>query len=150
SQTIDIPPAANTNIVVPLPSLMPGWHTVVTRINNVDGFALDDAHYLIMHTPERQRGLCVESRPGARSSEQEKFFFAMALNPFSDGTNGTAIDRTAIGFALEKCARDEILSEVAGGPAAALIVIPGMRQIPEGCGKTLASYVNNGGGLLMF
>jgi len=128
-------------VSLPLPRLEPGWHSIETRIAAHDSFALDDVRYQAIFIPKPQRVLCVEPRPSSRVFEEETFFVASALAP--ETTNEGS-------YAVEKAAPEEAADRLAKAGDYALVVLPGLRQIPPNLAPALTRFVTAGGGLILF
>jgi hypothetical protein len=129
-----------TQISLTLPHLEPGWHSIEARIAPQDGFPLDDVRYQTASAPKPQRVLCVEQRPVAHLFEEETFFIVSALAP---ATNAGP-------YAVEKCGPDEAAARLARAGDRALVVLPGLGELPPDLAPALRTFVGNGGGLILF
>ena len=137
---------AITNVTAPLSSLAAGWHRVEARLQAHDQFALDDARYQVIEVPPPLRTLCVETRAGQPVFKEESFFVASALQPgLGDSNAPPAL------FDLEKISPDAIVKKLNGNsPSYRLVLLPAMRELPEGGGRALLDFVRRGGGVLFF
>jgi hypothetical protein len=137
-----------TRIELALPPLSPGWHSGVVRVYAGDALPLDDARYEAFFVPQPIRTLMVETRPKQRHFEQEGYFVSSALDPLRGATNAgfSAFDVSSVGVE-ELTAR---LSSRADSLAADWVILPGLKEIPAALGRTLRSFVEGGGGLLLF
>jgi hypothetical protein len=148
TQSLALGAGASTNIELALPNLKPGWHDTVLQLRGHDALALDDARYQTLFVPEPIRVLMADSRRTSRSFEREGFFITTALDPSGDSTNGPAS-----GFVCETVAPEEIASKLALRPGPLpcdVVVLPALKQVPLALATALTSYVQAGGGLLMF
>lgn len=139
--SLDMMAETSTQVSLSLPRLDPGWHSVETRIESHDRFALDDVRYQTVFIPEPQRVLCVEPKPSQRAFEEETFFVASALAPAT--TNDVL-------YVVKKSTPEEAAAQLANAPDYALVVLPGLRQIPPNLARALTGFVGNGGGLILF
>jgi hypothetical protein len=137
---------ATTNLTVPLPGLVAGWHRVEARLQAHDRFALDDARYQVIEVPPPLRTLCVETRQGQPVFKEESFFVTSALQPgLGDANPPPAL------FDLDKISPDAIVKKLNGNPSGyRLVLLPAIRDLPEGCGPVLLNFVRRGGGVLFF
>ncbi|MGB7749874.1 MAG: BatA and WFA domain-containing protein [Verrucomicrobiia bacterium] len=137
---------ATTNVTAPLPSLTAGWHRIEAHLQAHDRFALDDARYQVIEVPPPLRTLCVETRAGQPVFKEESFFVASALQPgLGDSNAPPAL------FDLDKIAPEAIVKKLNGNPSEyRLVLLPAMRELPEGSGRTLFDFVRRGGGILFF
>ncbi|PYJ97900.1 MAG: hypothetical protein DME23_13470 [Verrucomicrobia bacterium] len=139
--SINVAAGAATNLVLPLPDLPPGWHTVEARIHPGDGFGLDDTRYQSLYLTASLRVLCVEQRPGKHGFEQETYFLATALAPMATHRGP---------YLVTKVAPDQLASELESSERCALVILPGLRQVPADMARALRNFVTGGGGMLMF
>jgi Aerotolerance regulator N-terminal/von Willebrand factor type A domain len=148
SRSLALSSGGFTNIELTVPPLKPGWHDASVQMRVNDSLALDNTRFQTVFVPEPAHALVVETRPGKRSFEEESFFVTMALDPAKDSTNG-APSR----FAFEKVSADELATKLAGAKGQLpcdFVVMPGLKSIPSALGHVLLSYVQAGGGLLLF
>ncbi|MGA2243516.1 MAG: VWA domain-containing protein [Verrucomicrobiota bacterium] len=139
--SLSLPAGTTTQVSLSLPRLGPGWHSVETRMAAHDSFALDDVRYETIFIPKPQRVLCVEQRASSHPFEEETFFVASALAP--ETTNGGP-------YAVAKATPEEAAATLAETSDYALVVVPGLRQIPPNLAPALTGFVTNGGGLILF
>jgi hypothetical protein len=145
---ISLPAGAETNVVLSLPALKPGWHSVEARLQTKDSLKIDDARHRAFFIPEPVGVLCAETKGGSKIYERDSFFVASALQPTTDATN----DIPSL-FAVTLSAPDELrqkLTAEAQAKAPSAVVLPALRPIPAGLGDALAAFVRSGGGLLLF
>jgi hypothetical protein len=137
---------ASTNVTAPLPGLAAGWHRVEARLQARDRFALDDARYQVIEVPPPLRTLCVETRAGQPAFKEESFFVASALQPdLGDSNAPPAL------FDLEKISPEALTKKLDGNSSPyRLVLLPAMRELPEGSGRALLDFVRRGGGVLFF
>jgi hypothetical protein len=149
TQELALSAGAATNIDFALPSLKPGWHDVVAQLRGGhDSLTQDNARYQCIFSPEPTHVLIVEERPSKRVFEEESFFVMMALDPGKDSTNSVPSR-----FACQKLSPDELATRLlhrSDSNQCDLVVLPGLKQVPAALGPALTSYVQAGGGLLMF
>jgi uncharacterized membrane protein len=148
SQSVALSAGATTNVALSLPPLKPGWHDAVFQVRLHDSLALDNTRYETLFVAEPVHVLVVETRRGQRSFEEESFFITSALDPGAGTTNGVSS-----GFALETIPADELavrLASVKSQLPCDLVVLPGLKQVPSALGHGLTSYVQSGGGLLLY
>ena len=133
---------STTNVTAPLPSLTAGWHRIEAHLHAHDQFVLDDARYQIIEVPPPLRTLCVETRAGQPVFKEESFFVASALQPgLGDSNAPPAL------FDLDKISPEAIVKKLNGNPSEyRLVLLPAMRELPEGSGRTLFDFVRRGGG----
>ena len=138
---------ATTNVTASLPALDPGWHEIEARLQSHDSLALDDARYQVLQVPVPIKVLCVETRQTKHVFEEESFFLVSALQPGFGWSNAPASL-----FDIEKIFPDAMLGKLTGGaaPGYQLVLIPALRQLPEGCARALLEFARHGGGVLLF
>ena len=139
--SISVTAGASTNVVLPLPDLSPGWHTVEARVHSGDGFGLDDVRYLSLHVPPPLRVLCVEQRTGKEVFEEETYFVATALAPLATNRGP---------YIVTKVAPERLVTELGAAERCAFVLLPGLRQLSADIPRALRKFVAGGGGLLMF
>jgi hypothetical protein len=132
-----------TNVTGSLPTLQPGWHQIEARLPSHDTFALDDARYQVLQAPAPLKVLCVEPRRTKRVFEEESFFLISALQPRRGETNAPPSL-----FDIEKVPPDALVAKLAEHYQ--IVLLPALRQLPEGCGPALLEFVRRGGGALFF
>lgn len=139
---------ASTNLELSLPGLKPGWHTLTAQIRGRDPLAADDARFQSVYIPEPARVWVAETRQAQRLFEEESFFVMTAFDPARDMTNAPQSD-----YRCEKVTPDDLAVRLAGRPKALpcdLVVLPALKQVPAALGEVLNSYLQAGGGLLLF
>jgi hypothetical protein len=140
---------ASTNVELNLPKLKSGWHDVAVQLRTHDALAADDSRFDCLLVPEPTHVLVVETRPTKHSFDQESFFVRAALNPGDEeSTNGSASR-----FVCEKLSADELAARLAsakGRTNCDLVLLPGLKQIPSALGQGLMSFLNSGGGVMIF
>jgi hypothetical protein len=139
---------ASTNLDILLPALKPGWHSIEARLQAKDASVADNVRYQALFVPQRVRVLLVETRPARRAFEEETFFLAAALDPSVDGTNAIQT-----GFLFEKTNLADLSRKIpaqSGARAWDVVVLPGLKEVPTGTGKLLATFVQAGGGVAFF
>jgi hypothetical protein len=148
SHALALGAGALTNLELALPALKPGWHDAALQVRANDALALDNARFQTLFVPQPARVLVVETRPGKRSFEEESFFVTAALDPAMGSTNALPS-----AFAVQKVSADELavrLTASKGRPLCELVMLPGLKSIPSTLGFALTTYVQSGGGLLLF
>lgn len=135
-----LPANSETNLVLSLPRLAPGWHRIAAELVGNDEFAVDDVHELALRVPEPQVVWCLEAQKSERAFEQQTFFVASALAPGGDETPLHLVETFPVGEAITRLGRE----------TPALIIIPGLRAVPPALPHSLSNYVARGGGLLLF
>ena len=138
---------ATTNVTGSLPTLQPGWHQIQARLPSHDPFALDDVRYQVIQAPPPLKVLCVETRQTKHVFEEDSFFLLSALQPGRDDSNAPPSL-----FDIEKVAPEALagkLTETSASPYR-IVLLPALRQWPEGCGQALLEFVRRGGGALIF
>jgi hypothetical protein len=136
-----------TNVTGPLPTLHSGWHQIEARLPAHDPFALDDVRYQVLQVPAPLKVLCVETRQTKHAFEEESFFLLSALQPGRDESNAPPSL-----FDIEKVSPDALVGKLTGAAVAPyqLVLLPALRQLPEGCGQALLEFARHGGGVLLF
>jgi hypothetical protein len=145
--TVPLQSSASTNLPLAIPTLKPGWHSAEFTIQAKDSLSLDDTRFATILVPEPIRCVVIEPRPSARAFQEESFFLTAALNPAAAG------EVSASRFSYEKASLENFgakLQPQAGRPNVQVIVLPAVRQISSSAGAALKSFVQNGGGLLLF
>ena len=148
SGDVILPESATATMPLSIPALTPGWHSFEARIESKDGLAIDDTRYATIFVPEPVHGLIVETRNVPKVFQQESYFIAAALDP-ARGTNQESTAR----FALEKTTLENLpqkLKPQAGQSRNEFVILPGVKQISTAAATALASYVQAGGGLMLF
>jgi hypothetical protein len=90
----------------------------------------------------------VEPRPGSHVFEQACFFLTSALDPSKGTTNPVPSS-----FKLTDLAPGRLADALGGGRNQLpwnVVMIPGLKEMPEGVGKSLLAFVQGGGGLVLF
>ena len=139
--TLSVVAGMSTQVSLALPRLEPGWHSVETRLASRDGFPLDDARYQAVYVPKPHRVLCVEPRTDRPVFDEETFFVATALAPETNHVGP---------YAVETAPPAETAARLTGAGDYALVVLPGLREVPSDLAPALTGFVTNGGGLIMF
>ena len=146
SSPVGLSAHAARSVTAPLPSLAAGWHRVEARLRAQDRFAWDDARYQVIEVPPPLRTLCVETRTGQPVFKEESFFVASALQPGRGDSNAPP----AL-FDLEKISPEALAKKLSGNPSPyRLVLLPALRELPEGSGRALLDFVQRGGGVLFF
>ena len=148
STPVQLRPGESTNIEVTLPRLRPGWHDAVASLRAKDCLEADNSRYSCLFVPEPVRIFLVETRPAKHVFDQECFFVAAALDPTKDSTNSAPGPFNTVQMSPEELTRK--LTASAKQIPCEVIVLPGLRQIPAGMTSALTSFVQAGGGLLLF
>ncbi len=137
-----------TRVDLTLPRLQPGWHSGTVRLEGADSLALDNARYDAFFIPQPVRALVVETRPGKRIFEEESYFVTRALDPMQGTTNAGFARFELVKVSAEVLARQ--LAPRKDESAIDLVILPGLKEIPSGLARSLAAFVEAGGGLLLF
>jgi hypothetical protein len=148
SQVISLKSGASTNVELFLPPQKPGWHDVKAAIRARDSFEADNSRYSCFFVPEPAQVLIVEPPGAAHVFEQQSFFVTSALDPTKDSTNSVPG-----AFNLTQVSPEELTAALGAsrnGLSWNVAVLPGLKDLPVGIGKTLASLVEAGGGLILF
>jgi hypothetical protein len=147
SGELQLPAGSVTNLPLSLPKLSPGWHSAEFAIQPKDGFSADDSRYATIFVPEAIHALVVEPRKVEKAFQEESFFITSALDPSMRTTNTSASH-----FAVEKLSPEQIASKLQAKPRGKMdfVVMPGVRDLPSAAVESLKSYVQSGGGLLLF
>jgi hypothetical protein len=145
SAPVSLGAGSTTNVTASLAALAAGWHKIEARLQSHDPLALDDVRYQVLQVPAPLEVLCVETRETKHVFEEESFFLASALQP--GGTNSPLT-----WFDIEKARPDEMVGKLTGGSASRyqIVLIPALRQLPDGFAPALIEFVKNGGGALLF
>jgi hypothetical protein len=80
--------------------------------------------------------------------EQATFFIASALDPTKDSTNSVPGP-----FNLVQVSPEALIGELSGTKNNSpwnIVILPGLKDLPEGIGKSLMNFVQGGGGLVLF
>ncbi len=144
---LTLPASAVTNLALTVPVLTPGWHSVEFAIQPKDAFAMDDARYATIFVPEPIHALTVEPRKGQKAFQEESFFVRSALAPSAGTTNVTASR-----FEVEKISPEQLVLKVQNGGKVKtdFVIVPGVHELSSAAVQSLKSYVEKGGGLLLF
>jgi hypothetical protein len=148
SRPIRLSAGATTNVELVLPPLKPGWHNAQATLRTKDALEIDNTRYATVVIPEPTRVLLVETRLSQRVFQQETFFLNLALDPTKDSTNPVPAT-----FNLVETNPEDAFSKLSASPGRAaydLLILPGLKEIPAGAAKALESFVDTGGGLLLF
>jgi hypothetical protein len=148
SQSFGLKAGTFTNFDVLLPALKPGWHDLKATLRARDALAIDNARYACFFVPEPAQVLVVEPRSSARVFEQATFFLTSALDPTKDSTNSVPG-----AFNLVQVSPEALGAELGGAnnaPSSNVVLIPGLKDLPTGIGKSLMTFVQGGGGLVLF
>ena len=148
SSRLSLKAGATTNIGLALPALKPGWHDARGLVQAKDSLEIDNTRYAVLFVPERLHALVVEGRKTGHVFEQDGFFVASALDPTQGSTNPVPSDFTVSGIAPEDLASR--LSRSGSREPCNVVVLPGLRDIPNDAGRALTEFVRGGGGLLVF
>ncbi len=144
SQHTELKPDESAHLELKLPPLEPGWHQAEIRIRSSDAFALDDSRYEVIHIPSPVRVLVIEPRETKRIFEEESFFVASALEPGKGGRSRFSVEKVSVDQFAKKFFRPEERARFD------FVVLPGLREVPSEMARTIAEFVQAGGGLLMF
>ncbi|HEV7924304.1 MAG TPA: VWA domain-containing protein [Verrucomicrobiae bacterium] len=138
---------ATTNVTAPLPALRAGWHQIEAHLQSHDPYALDDVRYQVLQVPAPLKVLCIETRQTKHVFEEESFFLVSALQPGFGETNAPPSL-----FDVEKVSADAMVGKLAGGSTSPykIVLVPALRQLPDGCGQALLEFARHGGGVLLF
>jgi hypothetical protein len=149
TQTVALSAGAVTNLELSLPRLKPGWHDAVVQLRGGhDALSQDNVRFQSMFVPEPTHVLIAEGRPDARSFDQESFFALTALDPGHGSTNSVQSQ-----FACETMIPDDLARRLAAhqeGSPCAMVILPGLKEMSFALGLALKSYVEAGGGLMLF
>ena len=148
SQVFSLKAGGSTNIDLLLPPIKPGWHDLKASLRAHDALETDNARYASFFVPEPARVLVVEPHTAARVFEQETFFLTSALDPAKDSTNSVPG-----AFNLTQVRPEELMQKLSvskGDSAWNVVILPGLKDLAAGSGTALASFVQNGGGLVLF
>lgn len=147
TRSFQLGPGAVTNLDLQIGALKPGWHDSKASVRGGDALALDDTRYATFFVPEPLHVMVVETRQARRIFDEESFFIMTALEPGKTGTNPVP---TA--YQASKVSAEELSGKLTGPRAQPcdLLIVPGLKQVPAGIGKTLAAFVQAGGGLMLF
>lgn len=148
SRTLSLPAAALTNLDFNLPRLSPGWHSVAVRLENSDSLATDNTRYQALYIPPPLPVLLVEPRQTVKIYQEETFFLRAALDPYFGQTNSGLT-----GFEVDTTTPDELVRRLDAGTRYgpySLPIIPAIKRWPPGASAKLTTFVQNGGGLLLF
>lgn len=146
SSTLTLSPGASTNVDLAIPALKPGWHDVTVQMKARDSLSPDDTRYQTLFVPPPARVLIVEPRALPNVWEEETFFVRTALDP-GHGSENALPSR----FVFETVGVESLSERLrAQSPPFALVVLPGLRQLSEEVGQSLAQYLQAGGGLMLF
>lgn len=136
----------STNLDLRLPNQKPGWHTAEFRLRTKDSLVADNRRFQTFFVPEPVSVLLVEGRPKPRSFEEQTFFVAAALDP-AFGTTNTSASR----FAITKVSPTELVGHLgAKATRPAVVILPALSSLPGAAKAALTSFVQAGGGLLLF
>ncbi len=146
-KTVPLKAGATTNLDLRLPALKPGWHQAEFRLRAQDSLAADDRRFQAVFVPPPVSVLLVENRPRARSFATQTFFVAAALDP-TFGTTNPAPAR----FALDRISPADLAARLSVAPTnrPAVVVLPAQAGLGVQARAALASFVQDGGGLLIF
>ncbi|MBI5388370.1 MAG: VWA domain-containing protein [Verrucomicrobia bacterium] len=153
---ITLAAGAQTNLALSSPRLAAGWHSAELRIRISDSLALDNARFQTLFVPEPIRLLLVEPRQVPKLFLEETFFVASALDPSHGLSNGAPT-----GFALEKVTPAQLTARLASSSSRRqeaqasaspleVVMLPGLKQVPPDAIAALKSFLDSGGGLLIF
>lgn len=133
---------------VALPELSPGWHQIEARLEPNDSFSCDNARFLALNIPAPLKTLCVETRDGKHRFEEESFFVNSALDP--DSSPGNTLPSMFQIEKIEAAKASAILSDRQRLSQYRLLLLPALRQIPNGAGDALRDFVNQGGAIVFW
>lgn len=140
---------ASTNLDLPVPRLVPGWHGVEIRIKarSADALPVDDSRHQAVFVPEPVRVLAVEPRSVRRVFQEESFFVSTALDPFAGETNGVPAR-----FRVQKAATSQVpaILEARGATSPEVVVLSAPPGEVPGLVPALEAFVSRGGGVLLF
>jgi hypothetical protein len=148
SQVLSIKPGVSTNLELTLPPLKPGWHDLKAMLRTRDSLEMDNSRYASVFVPQPAQVLVVEPAGAARVFEQASFFLTSALDPTKDSTNSMPG-----AFNLTQVTPDELIGKLGASPNGTswnVVVLPGIKDLPSGWGKALRTFVDGGGGLILF
>jgi hypothetical protein len=148
SQVFNLKAGRSTNIDLLYPPVKPGWHDLKASLLARDALEVDNSRYASFFVPEPARVLIVEPRPAAPIFEQETFFLASALDPAKDSTNSLPGAFSVTQVTLEELPARLTTSK--SGLPWNVVILPGLKDLAAGSGKALSSFVENGGGLVLF
>lgn len=148
SQVFNLKAGSSTNFDLLLSSVKPGWHDLKVALRGQDALEMDNSRYGCFFVPEPTEVLVVEPHPAARVFEQETFFLASALDPGTDSSNSVPGAFKVVQVKMEELA--ERLTRATIGSSGRVVILPGLKDVAEGTGKTLAAFVDRGGGLVLF
>lgn len=148
SQAIGFKAGTSTNIEIALPPLKPGWHDLRAVLHTRDSLEADNTRYACFFAPEPARVLLGEPRSSARVFEKATFFLTSALDPTKDSTNSlpgafnlTEVLPERLAGALEVPKNESAWN---------VVILAGLKDLPAGIGKSLLTFVQGGGGLVLF
>jgi hypothetical protein len=147
-RVIGLKAGSSTNLDIRFPALKPGWHDLKAKLRTRDAFEADNTRYGSLFVPEPAQVLMVEPRASARVFEQASFFLSSALDPMKDSTNSVPGS-----FNLTQVSPERLAGELSGSNdsvSGRVVVIPGLTDIPTGIRKSLMTFVQGGGGLILF
>ncbi len=148
SASVSLAPGGTTNLSLTVPALAPGWHSVEFGIHSKDGFAADETRFQTVFVPVPLRVLVVETRKPSKVFQEESFFIVTALDP-SFGSAEPGLRR----FAIEKADANSwvpSLQPMGGRSGFDFVVIPGLKQPSAAEAAALVSYLQTGGGVMLF
>jgi aerotolerance regulator-like protein/VWA domain-containing protein len=148
SQVFNLKAGSSTNIDLLFPPVKPGWHDLKASLRARDALEADNSRYACFFVPEPARVLVVEPRTAAPVFEQETFFLASALDPAKDSTNSVPGAFSVTQVTFEQL--PERLTASKSGSPWNVVILPGLKDLAAGSGKALGSFVENGGGLVLF
>ena len=118
------------------------WCLPILMALEGDGVPFDDERTVIIRGVDEVRVLLVDGDPGTEARESETFFLRHALAPVSDEMRGVYPVKPSIVLA------SDLANEALGRYHA--VVLANVADIPLAFADRLATYVEAGGGLVIF
>ncbi|MCX8155746.1 MAG: BatA domain-containing protein [Verrucomicrobiae bacterium] len=148
SRTLLLPGGTHSNLDFTLPRLTAGWHSVAVHLETADPLPADNTRFQAVFIPPLIPVLLLEPRAGVKIYQEETFYLRTALDPHFGQTNSGLS-----GFAVDTTPPDAFIHRLATGTPHgpyALVMAPGLKRWPPGAADALLSFVEKGGGLLLF
>ena len=144
-RSVDLEGDASATVEFPLPPMAEGLWRGHVEVNVGDDLPMDDRRYLALPVGPAARVLLVDGDPGRSSVEAETYFLKAALRLAPEGETyaKAPFDPTTVDLGDLRSGWPD-LSRVA------CVVLANVADLPEAEAKSLAAYVNRGGGLVVF
>ncbi|HEV3271040.1 MAG TPA: BatA domain-containing protein [Candidatus Methylacidiphilales bacterium] len=149
--TVDIGKESSVQATLPNLALSPGWHDLKMEVKQNDALALDNQFYASVRVPQPITVLVVEQHPEEKIYRRSSYFITSALDPTPETGDTQSPDASYKTFAVTTLSPEALFRalDADSGPPQ-VVVLPPLAEIAPGLGAALKSYVQRGGGLLVW